>query len=82
MNKQLSKGSALARGSICILQEQTLLSKCHVVSRYTCHGNLIYAHKTRTSFPTPIHQIHKCSRAFAADIMYKISPKSDNKCGE
>ena len=51
LDKQLSKRSALARGSTGILQIQTLLSKCHVISRYTCHGNLIYAHKNRNAFP-------------------------------
>jgi len=50
---------------------------------YKCKCNFIYRWKKKYWLScTDFHKTHKCSTALGADLLYKISPKSDNKCGK
>jgi hypothetical protein len=46
--------------------------------------NVLFSHPSeKHDFPTAdFHETHNGPAALCADILYRISPKSDNKCGK
>jgi len=67
-------------GSIQTLWRRSLLPKYHTVSRYTHKCNFIYTRKKSTAFCVIFTKFTKLSTVFCYHILYRISPKSDNKC--
>ena len=55
-------------------------SICHVATVKV----VLFLHPSeKHDFPTAdFHETHKGPTALCADILYRISPKSDNKCGK